>query len=262
MKYSDLHDIFAENGLDLIQIILTIGAMLVCWDLFNVYLGSKTFPQVAPGCIQLIQEGSEGIILLIAARLIAMVWKPQKTQQSSAFATVIFYTNIANIQKPADIFKDILILTGLDVVCYFLAEFVGIALGTIKFQTTVSDIYAFYVSAAIIETTLFQAGIINILQLLIARVARLQDSFAINTMATLPACIVSVGAFVLVHYLGVYHSDTTGLIVVFLGGISQCIWYFKSKGCAWCISIGHICVNWSASGSLIQSLKASGVNGL
>jgi hypothetical protein len=264
MRYSDLHDIFAENGVDLIQIILTLGAMLVCWNLFGVYLGSTIFPQVSPGCIQLIEDGSVGIILIIAARLIAILWKPSNKRKISQqpFAAVIFYTNLANIKEPKDLMKDILVLTGLDIVCYFAAEFIGLILGTIKFQTTTTDIYAFYISAAIVETTLFQAGIINIIQIIIARAAHLQDTSAINSMATLPACIVSVAAFVFVHWIGVYHSDPTGLIIVFLGGISQCFWYFKSKGCGWCISMGHIGVNWSASGSLIQSLKASGVNGL
>lgn len=119
------------------------------------------------------------------------------------------------------------------------------------FEVATADVYAFYISAAVMEEFLYRGCIIMWTQGLLARIIKPKneaDALPINIF-----CIILSGAIFMAAHTG-YYGNLYLMMAVLLGGLSQGFWYLKSKNLL-VVIVAHIGINFSASGSVVQSLN-------
>lgn len=243
----------AENPIDILGILFTFIALIVMINLSIVYAQDTEFPEVAESAVSLIIKGLIGISLPIIIIFITKFILPSRTstrKRAKTFTRLnLFSTNI-NLQDT----MFYVYLIGA-IASYFFIQLIGMFLLKLDlFQTVVTDVYAFYLSSAILEEALYRMGLILLFETAINYLFGKQKTRSTQTLAATGAIFIAAIFFVLSHQR--YFSQPVALIVTFLGGISQGFFYWKSKSLIPPI-FAHVFINMIAANSLIQTLGVS-----
>jgi len=243
-KKEDLSSVLVNNPLDILTILLGFVSLLVMSSLYFFYMGNTDFPSVSDDSMSLFFKGIIGITLMIFARVFLYTLNKKDVYKNMVGLTFDPGTGLGDL-------KSHISDTVFAILSYFSIQMIGLILQNINiFQTTALNIYAFYFSSAVIEELLFRGGIIMFMQALFVKMIPVKGDAYPYLQSALAGLISSI-AFLLVHQR--YFDNPVFMIVTFLGGVSQAIFYFKSKNLFIPI-IAHVVVNLVAAGGLIQSL--------
>jgi membrane protease YdiL (CAAX protease family) len=92
-------------------------------------------------------------------------------------------------------------------------------------------VYAFFISAAIIEEMVYRGFLVMLVQALLARLMRIKIHKGMNGMKLIIpnviAILISGSIFMAVHTN--YYADPFLMALTFVGGCSQALWYIKTK---------------------------------
>lgn len=192
------------------------------------FTGSEDYPTVASDAGTILLKGSIGLMVMVAFRL--FVGK-ETTNFIGAVKTPIekyFYA----------------------ILSYFAIQIVIILISGAIFQVAQVDVYAFYISAGIMEELLYRGALVMIVQFLLAKFTETHKYPALWGITVFTAMISGI-VFAAVHTR--YWGNITMLAITFLGGVSQAIWYQHTKNLTVPI-LAHAVINFVASGSLLQTL--------
>ncbi len=237
MKNNKKNILLVDNPIDLIAIIFGVVAILGLFSLRSIYLTSSEFPSVATDSVKLIILGMIGLTGIIITRLIFHTKKGDRVKI------------IANTFNPSQVLD-----FGFAVASYFGIQIIIILLRQMKiFQVSSVDVYLFFFFASICEELLYRGFLVMFVQIALViifkmKVKKEEQMLLVNIFT----CFVSGLIFALVH-TG-YWGDPFLMILTFLGGVSQAIWYIKSKN-LFVPMIAHAAINLVASGSLLQTLN-------
>lgn len=229
--------LLADNPIDLLSIIFSVVALLVLLSLSFNYYNSTEYPTVASDCLILLVEGLFGLGGIFATRILLCSKRGQNEDL------------IANQFNPDKTPFNIVLATAF----YFLIQIVVILLRESKiFQVAAVDVFAFYLSAAIVEELFFRGFLVMLVQGLLVKFFNIkprkeEDLIVINLFCS----ILSGAIFALVHTS--YWTDPFLMVLTFAGGISQSIFYIKTKNLS-VPMLSHAAINLTASGSLLQSI--------
>lgn len=227
--------LIVDNPIDIISMIaLPAIAIMALFNLSVAFSGSEEFPAVTPACYDLIQRGILGLGGMVFTK-----WLFQSKRAKAQLIGVSFNT-------------DDLLDIGYCVVAYF-----GIQAGVLflrelyMFQVTASDVWLFFVSAAIIEEALYRGFLVMLIQAVMARLlgVKAEKNLLIPNGA---AIVISAAVFAWSHEA--YREDPFLITLTFLGGCSQAYFYIKTKNLLGPM-VAHGLINFSAAGSLIQTLN-------
>ena len=236
MKKTKKNILLVDNPIDLFALIFAVVAVAGLFNHRRMYLTSTEFPTIASDCVLLIIVGMFGFTLMFTTRLL------MHTDKSKRIPLV------ANTFKVDDILD-----FGFAIVCYIGIQLVIILLSQIPiFQVASVDVYLFFFYASVVEELLYRGFLVMFLQIALVMLFKIKPKKENMFLVNLFACIVSGIVFMLVH-TG-YWGEPFLMILTFLGGVSQAIWYIKSKNLFVPI-IAHAVINLIASGSLLQTLN-------
>lgn len=233
--------LLVDNPIDLIALIFGIVSILVLFGLRSIYLTSSEFPSVATDSVKLIILGMIGLTGMIITRLIFHTKKGDRIPV------------IANTFKPNQILD-----FGFAIASYFGIQIIIILIRQMKiFQVTSVDVYLFFLSAAEIEELLYRGFLVMFVQIALVIIFKMKvKNESELLLVNIFTCFISGLVFALVH-TG-YWGDPFLMILTFLGGISQAIWYIKSKN-LFVPMVAHAAINLVASGSLLQTLNPEAI---
>jgi len=106
-------------------------------------------------------------------------------------------------------------------------------------------VYAFFISAAIIEETLFRGGLVMLIQAILYKFTKAM------MIANWGSIVISAILFSASHVA--YWNDPFLLALTFFGGCSQGYFYLKTRTLLVPI-FAHTAINFAASGSVVQTL--------
>jgi membrane protease YdiL (CAAX protease family) len=228
-----------DNQIDILGLIITAVAIIVLFNLFNVFSGSDESPQVASDSLTLIlTRGIPGIAGMFFTRLFLCSNKGKQTPI------------VGNQWGSSD--KDNSLMDSLfATACYF-----GIQISILVleqkglFQVSAVDVYAFFISAAVLEECFYRGFLVMLCQALLAKVWKARDETSILIMNVI-CCLLSGIIFAAAHTR--YYGEPALMLITFLGGCSQAWWYLKSKNLFVPI-VSHAFINFAASGGVVQTL--------
>lgn len=204
-------------------IMVALGALMV---LMVKYRGDSEYPTVSSDSLKLIIIGTMALGSLIIFKM--------------AYGQPHLIENKMGKIDPLDYVFASLSYIGIQVMIMFLRSMR-------IFQVSAVDVWAFYVSAAVIEELTYRLALITIIEYLLYRY------FSLKPKAARPILIMISGlVFALVHIR--YLSDPFLTLLTFMGGCSQAYWLLRTKSILPCI-LAHSIINFMAAGSLIQQLK-------
>ena len=229
--------LLVDNPIDLMAIIFGCVAILGLIGLRSIYLTSSEFPSVAIDSVKLIIRGMIGLTGMIITRLIFHTKKGDRIPI------------IANTFKPNQILD-----FGFAIASYFGIQVIIILLRQMSiFQVSSVDVYLFFFFASICEELLYRGFLVMVVQIALVIIFKMKVKKESQLLlVNIFTCFISGLVFALVH-TG-YWGDPFLMILTFLGGISQAIWYIKSKN-LFVPMIAHAAINLVASGSLLQTLN-------
>lgn len=221
-------DLLIDSPIDLLSLLIAIAGMLTLFLLRVIYTGSEEFPNMESETMSLLIKGFIGLSVMLAFRVLIG-------------------------KKETDLFgfvKTKIEFWGYAIACYFAIQIIVIILGEAVFQVSEGAVYAFFISAAIMEELLYRGALVMIVQYISARVLE-THKYPLLWGSTIFSAIISGLIFMAVHTR--YWGDPISMAITFLGGVSQAIWYQYTKNLS-VPMLAHMLINFVASGSLLQTL--------
>jgi len=228
--------LLVDNPIDIFAVIFAIIAIAGLLNHRRMYLYSTEFPTIASDSVLLIIVGMFGFSLMFTTRLL------MHTDKSKRIPIV---ANTFKINQLLDF--------GFAIVSYLGIQIIIILISQIPiFQVASVDVYLFFFYASVVEELLYRGFLVMFLQIAMVMLFQIKPKKENMFLVNLFACIVSGVVFMSVH-TG-YWGEPFLMLITFFGGISQSIWYIKSKNLFIPI-IAHAIINLIASGSLLQTLN-------
>lgn len=222
-------DLLIDNPIDILAIVFGLIGLLVLFYLRVKYTGSVDYPTISDDAATLLLKGIIGLSIILAIRLF---WGKETVNFAGFVRTPIEYFLYA-------------------IGCYFVIQILIILISSAGiFQVEVADVYAFYISAAVIEELIYRGALVMGVQFLIAKVIE-EYKYPNLWLSTIISALISGLVFAAVHTR--YWNSPVNLLITFLGGVSQAVWYQYTKNLSVPI-FAHVIVNFVASGSLLQTL--------
>jgi len=226
MKKRQREEMLIDQSIDTISFFMFLIAILSLITIRSAYLYSTEYKHVSSDATLLIYLATIALISIILSKLI--------------------FAQRLTLLKNKFNFDEILDYVLCSVSYISIQIVVSIIRNAQLFQTTTTDIYAFYVSAAVVEEFVYRLALISVLQAILVNKMR-TDINSINLLLIL----ISAAVFAAVHIR--YYTDPYLMILTFMGGASQAFFYLKTKNIFPCL-LSHSLINFMAAGSLIQTL--------
>jgi membrane protease YdiL (CAAX protease family) len=134
------------------------------------------------------------------------------------------------------------------VLSFMLVQIVVLLLqGLGVFGIAAVDVYAYFISAAVVEEIFYRMFIVYLMQYILIKM--LGDNIT-KYFDEIIIIFLNGIIFMAVH---TRYYGTPAMLIMFLGGVSQTFFFLKTKSILPCI-VAHVLINFLASGSLLQTL--------
>jgi membrane protease YdiL (CAAX protease family) len=247
----DAHPFIAFAPIDILSILICFIAIFALGYERIRYFGSSEWPTLFASSSSVLITGVVGTIgILVLRGLVGLVLKQRNVIEVIPRSLITFSYKIQTFKFMLYAMASYFIIT----ITAKIIQGLGI------FQVATGDVYAVFLSSAVLEEVFYRGLLIMGIQLGLGLIVyggwdgmlALYNEKRHLRMIDVIAIVASAIIFMVVH--ANYWGDPLLMIVTIAGGISQGIFYVKSN-CLLVVIGSHIIVNFSASGSAAQQLQ-------